>query len=92
MAVRTAATQHHGEGVQRFPHLSKRHVVALEAEPTEPAQSGSLGVRSLVVADEEGDPERILEGAGRQLDRRGADDRQVAAVERSAEVDGYSSI
>ena len=65
------------EGVDRLPHRRERHVPSLKAEPSEPSQRRSFGVRGLVLAHEEGYPERVLEVDGRQLGRGCANDREV---------------
>ena len=50
-----------GEGVDRLPYLSERHVAALEAEPPKPSKGRPLGALRLVFADDEDDGEDILE-------------------------------
>ena len=72
------------EGVDCLPHLCKRQVPSLEAEAPEPSLRRPFGVFGLVLAHEQGDPERVLEVDGRQLGRGSAN--EIAGVEGSAEV------
>ena len=73
-----------GEGRDRRLHVGERRVACLHREAGDPAQRRSLVAVGIVIADQQADPQRVLEADRRQLAGRRAHERQISPLERPA--------
>jgi hypothetical protein len=71
---------------ERQPELRQRHVRPLEAKAPEPADCRPLVMGRIGAAQEQADPESVVEVDGGELSRSGANERQVLGVEGAAEA------
>jgi hypothetical protein len=73
------------------PKLGDRHATALEREPADPSDRGTLVAIGIAVSQDKADAQRVVKGDLWKLASRGEDEVGVACLERAPEASVWTA-